>query len=267
MTKLSISRAWDETKAVLARDGNLIAVIALALLVLPGTLGALVQPQPAEPGAVAQPGWWSLVSFLTLLVGIVGQLAIVRVALGDRQTVGEAIRHGVRRGPAFLFASLIWLLPFALVALPLAQQMQQNPTNPPPAAALGSLLLLPVFLFLVVRLLLTTPVAAAEPIGPVAILKRSWALTRGNFWRLFGALLIFALGALVLVYVAELVMGILTRLTVGEPEPMSVGALLVALVTQLVGAALTTVLMVLLTRIYLQRAGGTAEPATVPHAP
>lgn len=266
MRRLSVSQAWDETKAVFRRDGNLIAIVALALLVLPGTLGDLVQPQ-TTPGQVAAPGWWTLVSFVTLLIGIVGQLAIVRVALGERQTIGEAIGHGFRRAPAFLAATLLWLLPFLLLFAPFALQVQANPQAPPSTAVLMVLLLTLVFIFFAVRLILATPVAGAERLGPVGILKRSWALTAGVFWRLLGALLMFFLGLFIVVAAVSLITGIVTRLLFGVIEPMSVGALLVALVTQIAAAALTTLLMVLLTRIYLQRAGGEAEPASVPHAP
>jgi hypothetical protein len=35
MSKLSLSHAWEETKAILARDGNLLGTVALALVVLP----------------------------------------------------------------------------------------------------------------------------------------------------------------------------------------------------------------------------------------
>ena len=38
MSKLSLSRAWEETMAVLARDGRLFAAVALALFVLPGLI-------------------------------------------------------------------------------------------------------------------------------------------------------------------------------------------------------------------------------------
>ena len=39
--KLSLSRAWDETRDVLRRDGRLIAIVALAMLVFPGTVQEL----------------------------------------------------------------------------------------------------------------------------------------------------------------------------------------------------------------------------------
>jgi hypothetical protein len=35
MANLSISAAWDETKAILAHDGKLFASVALALIALP----------------------------------------------------------------------------------------------------------------------------------------------------------------------------------------------------------------------------------------
>ena len=38
MRRLSISRAWEETKSVIARDGRLLVSVALALVVLPQTI-------------------------------------------------------------------------------------------------------------------------------------------------------------------------------------------------------------------------------------
>ena len=38
MSKLSLSRAWEETMAVLAHEGRLVLPVALALFVLPGLI-------------------------------------------------------------------------------------------------------------------------------------------------------------------------------------------------------------------------------------
>ena len=265
MTRLSIGQAWDETKDVFRRDGNLIAIVALALMVLPGTLGALVTPQPA-PGQMPSLGWGTLISFITLVVGIIGQLAVSRVALGHRQTVGQAIGEAARRTPAYLGAQFLWLLPFALLIVPFALQIQANPGAAPPAAAMAVMALDIVFVFFAVRLLLSTPVAAAELLGPVGILKRSWNLTRGRWWRLFGFLVVFLIGLVVLGGGVAAILGVLVSLVLGPPEPMSVGALIVALGSQLVSAAMTSLLMIMLARIYLQLSGE-AQAASVPHAP
>ena len=42
MSRLSISAAWDETKAILVREGRLLATVALALIVLPQTVFAVI---------------------------------------------------------------------------------------------------------------------------------------------------------------------------------------------------------------------------------
>ena len=57
------------------------------------------------------------------------------------------------------------------------------------------------------------------------------------------------------------VIGILAGIVLGPAEPMSVSALVIALITQLAVAAVTVVFLVMLTRIYLQLA---ARHVTVP---
>jgi len=42
MTRLSLSRAWDECVRILRRDGSLLATVALALIVLPEIIFAVV---------------------------------------------------------------------------------------------------------------------------------------------------------------------------------------------------------------------------------
>ena len=267
MQQLSISRAWDETREVLRRDGSLIATLALALMVLPGTISNMVQPR-VPAGQMAEPGWWTLVQLLALLIGVVGQLAIVQIALGRRQSVGEAIAHGARRAPAFLGATILWILPLALLVIPFAQRIEANRATPDPTSALIMVAVLLVFLFLAVRLILTTPVAGSEAAGPITILRRSWGLTRGRWWRLFGFLLLFFVAALIVITAVTSVVGVIVGLADGPPAPWSIGALVLALTSQLLSAALTVLLVLLLTRLYAQLTGpAAAESASVPDAP
>ncbi len=261
MAKLSISKAWDETKAIIARHGGLLATVALALLVLPGIVSDLVTPE-AQQGQFPPIGPWMIVTAVAVLIGLVGQLAIIWLAMGSGATVGEAIRHGLRRAPSYIAATLIWALPFGLVVYALMKQI--TPEDPSPGAALGLLILLPVLIFFVVRLILSAPVAAAEEIGPIEIIKRSWRLSAGSWWRLFGFFAVFIVAALIVLAAVGIVVGIFTRLVFGQIEPMSVGALVVAIVTQLAGAALTVVFVVMLARIYVQLAGDRSAEASVP---
>jgi hypothetical protein len=123
------------------------------------------------------------------------------------------------------------------------------------------LVVVALLVVLAVRLIIAAAVATAEPLGPVGILQRSWQLTSGSWWRLFGFLVLFIIAVLCVMVAVGAIIGILAGIVLGPPEPMSVSALVVALVTQLAIAAVTVVFLVMLTRIYLQLA---AHNVTVP---
>lgn len=261
MAKVSISRAWDESRGVLGGDGKLLATVALALLVLPGVISDMVTPA-AEKGAFPDPGSWLIVAVLAFVIGLVGQLAIITLTLGSRATVGEAITHGLRRAPFYIAATLIWTLPLALLMYPLIRNL--GSTGPSGGAALGLLVMVPIFLFLFVRMILSPPVATAETGGPLHILKRSWSLTRGNWWRLFGFFIVWAIAAAVVLVAAGALSGLLARMIFGELQPMTIGSLVVSLLTQLAGAALTVILVVMQARLYVQLASPAKPQVAVP---
>jgi hypothetical protein len=262
MSKLSISKPWDETKDIIARDGKLLVAVALALFVLPGVVLDLSVP-PAPSGELPPPGPWIAIACVAILISLVGQLAVIRLAMGPHLTVREAIGHGARRLLPYVGAVIIWLLPFTLVGYFLYEAGAGDPQHPSPAAALGFLITSCVALFLAVRLILSSPVASSEAVGPVAILARSWAATRGNWWRLFGFMLLYGIGTLALIVAVQSVFGIIARLLLGGLGPWTVGGLLVALVGQLISAAASSVFFVMLARIYVQLAGR-ESPAGVP---
>ncbi len=263
MTKLSISKAWDEAKVIIAGNLSLLSTVALALFVLPGVIGDLVTPQ-TPAGKLPEVGYWTVVTAIAVLVTLIGQLAIIGLTLGSGQTVGEAIAHGARRAPAYIAATLLWMLPFVLAVTVLAGSVVGKPEQASLPAALGLLLLAAAMLVVAVRMLMTAPVASAEALGPIEILKRSWALTRGNWWRLFGFLLLFILAALILVIAVGSVVGLVASLVFGELEPFTVGTLLVSLVGQMLSAAVVVVFMVILARLYAQLVGTGAAEASVP---
>ena len=262
MTKLSISRAWDESKAVIARDGSLLTTIALALFVLPGVISDMVTPA-APPGELPKPGYWIVLAVLALLVALVGQLAVIRLAIGSDLTVGEAIRHGAQRAPAYLAATLVWVLPVLLAAVLLAAKVVGPPANASPMAALALILLCGVVLWFAIRMLMTSPVASAEGVGPMEILRRSWQLTKGHWLRLFGFFVGILIGAVVAVTAVAAIGGILAKIIFGGVEPLTVGALFIALLVQIVSGAVSVILMVMLARIYVQL-GGEGAAVKVP---
>lgn len=268
MAKLSVSKAWDDTREIFARDGSLMTAVALALLVLPQIIVGLA----TVPGSGAMSVAGRVVWIAAALIGVVGQLAIVRLALGHT-TVGAAIGHGARRFLPTLGSLVLLGCALALIVIPLivallaggiiAMPVEGQP--PPPSFGALAMVLGLVSLLLSVKFTMIVPVSSEERAGPLQILKRSWNLTRGHYWRLLGFLLIVLVTAIVLAIVTQSVGGIVAKLIGGKLAPFTLGALVLALIQALVSAALTTVFAVMAARIYRQLARGEAQ-ASVPNS-
>jgi len=263
MVKLSISRAWDESRVVLARDGKLIGTVALAFFVLPGVIINALMPN-AHPTQLPQPSPWMLLGLIPALIALVGQLSIVRLAMAPHVSVGDAIAHAARRFLVFVGAWATWAIPFFFVGSVLYALVAKDPEHPSPAAALGLLAVTGVGMFLAVRLILISAVASAETVGPLQVLRRSWDLTRGNWWRLFGFLLLCFIAAFVLLVASQAVTTVIAKLLFTDVAPHSVGSLLVLIVGQLVTGAILVILFVMLARIYVQL---TERVQAEPHVP
>lgn len=138
-----------------------------------------------------------------------------RDAVLDRKpAAASSVGNGTRRYfPTFgatllaLVCSLVWVAPGA-VCLGLAvaglnganvcdsQTLVETHTTAAALDCIGFLLFIPgliATIFFGVRLALAPFVAATEPAGPVRALRRSWQLTRGNWWRMFFVLLIIVM--------------------------------------------------------------------------
>jgi hypothetical protein len=268
MSKLSLSRAWDETKAIAARDGRLLGSVALAMVALPTALTTLITPNGMTQSNAL---WIDFIVILASLVALAGQLALIRLAIGPSTTVGAAIAHGIRRMPLYFLAVLmiavvlvLAAIPFALVLAAMGMQVEQAPKEVSGPLLAAAVLYLALFLYVAVRMIMAAPAASAEEIGPIRIIRRSWSLTGGEFWRLLGFLLLFFIGAIILLMAIQSVVVLLVTVVLGPVDPMSASALVVALAEALANAAISTLFGVMLARIYVQLAGGGAAQTSVP---
>lgn len=269
MHGLSISKAWDETKSIVSGDGRLFMSVALALIALPAVVTGLVNPGGMTNSAT--PLWVDLVLVAAALVALAGQLALIRLALGPSITVGGAIGHGLRRMPVYLLAAILIVLGLLLLAIPLivllgASGVPLTGESVPmtPAVWIAGIVYFALVCFVGVRMMMSAPAASAEPIGSIAILKRSWALTAGHWWQLFGFLILFFIAAVVVLIAVSAAVGVAVGLAFGPIEPLSASALVVALVTALINAAVTTLFAVMLARMYVQLSGRGEAEASVP---
>ena len=273
MAALSISRAWDETKARIASDGRLITIVAAATLLLPQAVVTVIAPPETLSGEQAG-GLINLLMLIAALVGMIGQIAIIRMALVHAAGVGESIQHGVRRFfPAFVAAFIlvvamfVILVPVIILLTGAADLESVESGAMSPAVGLAVMLMLLLAIFIGVRFLLLMPVATAENGGPIHILKRSWSLSSGHYLRLLGFMFLILVAAIIVVITVQFVGGaIVAAVFAGDVRPLSLGALLYALLFGAVQAAFAAVLSIMLARIYVQLAGEDAGRVSVPRS-
>lgn len=262
MASLSISRAWDETRASLAADGKLMAVVAAALIVLPGLIVEVISPGTAK----TQSGMtYTILILVSSLLALIGQLSIIHMAVTPSVSVGEAIGHGAKRMPIYLLAGILLTLVFFVALIPFAvilyasgvpiERGNEAAFMQSPVALLLSCLYLAAVIFVAIRMILSSPVASEEAAGPIQILHRSWQLTSGHWWRLFGFIMLFIIAALVVMTAVNIGVSSVAVVLFGPIDPMSLSALVIGLFDSIVSAAITVFLAVMLARIYLQVAG------------
>lgn len=262
MSSLSISRAWEETRSLLAQDGRLYGSVALALIALPSVINMLLSPTGVN--AATDPFWKAAVAFVASLIALAGQLALIRLAVGPSTTVGAAITHGLRRTPFYVMVVILLILglvvlsiPGAIILIAAGVPITSTGVRLPnsPAMLVAGMLYLAIAVFVGVRMILSAPITSAEDVGPIRILRRSWVITQGHWWELFGFVAAFVVAAMIVAFAVSSALGIVLRLTVGPLEPMSGAALVNGLVQSVVSAGISTLFSLMLARIYVQLRG------------
>ena len=256
MSSLSISAAWDETRVILARDGKLLAAVALALIVFPeivfAVIGAPVGPQSS--------GLSWLTYLVVILLGAAAQIALNRLAIGPAVTVGSAIATGFRRLGSVAVVGLLMSIAIVAVAVVLLLILGAtglvtipSPGQAPPPSLLVMLIAVVILAFAVFQLVF--PLAAVETGNPFRLIARAWALARHNYLRLLGFIAILFIGLMLIVLAVQLGFGSIIVILLGKPNPGSLSALALGIVAGIVQAGFTIVTAVMIARIYLQLAG------------
>lgn len=270
--KLDLNAAWDQTVRLIGVNREMLLVLGGVFFFLPTVVFSLAVPVPdfamvagpegentealmaAMNGFVAQ-YWWAIL--LLLLVWNLGALAVMAV-IGDptRPTVGQAVRRGLSYLPTQfgslivtnLLTSLVLTAAFILGILTGSQLVAQ---------ALA-LLAFPVIIWLLTRWSLSSPTVAIEKTAnPLAALRRSWGMTRGNALRLLAFyVLLFAA-----FFVVSQVLGLLFSVIVALP-----GAGIARVIEALLSGLLTAVLLLLIYAVLasVHRQLARAERVSVP---
>ena len=187
---------WRDTVDTARRDMPLYLSLTAAFVLLPEVAITLFgPPPPAKPEDLTG----TLVALQLLLpaaVGAVAQMAIVKLVIGGARgtgvTVGAALRLALIALPTLLVALLAAAVPVMV----------------------GLFMLLVPGLYLAARLTMALPAVIEEHASPFDALRRSWALTEDNGFRILGFIglwtLLFFFGAVLVGAVALAVDSVLT---------------------------------------------------------
>ena len=230
----SYSAVWDDTVKLIRQHLPLLAAIAGVFIFLPGLVLAVFLPPPepasADPGRVFQimmehyrsAAPWYL---LSAIVGMVGTAAMLRLVFARDSTVGGALAFGLALLP---FYFLLQLLAGLIVGI-------------------GFLLLIVPGLYLIGRLAPASAVMVAESRrNPIDVISRSFAITKGRGWAIFGLVFIVALVGGITISVANTLFGIVFLLAAGR----EIGTLLTSVASGILSAAFATLLVILYAAIY-----------------
>lgn len=223
MPKFDMAAAWDDSMVLLRSYGALTGAIAAVFLFLPTLAVGWFGPVPVEPAAnasvqqmlaalaenmrAAMP--YQLALMLTAAIGGVGVLRLWLSRTGT--SVGDALVFALRMIPTMiaLYILLVLALAFASLVLVMPGAMLGGAGG---AALLlvGAVLLTGLSIYGWGRLALVSAVIAdRSESNPLAAIRASLTLTRGNGWRIAAFLLLVTL---VVMIAAGLVVGALAAL-------------------------------------------------------
>lgn len=217
--------------AVRTIRGNPDATLGMAFLVtlvfmIPSTLLMLVANQvDVGENEVVREGLFLVGQYGSTVLQVIGSTALAGAltvvladaVLGRRMSIAAAWQKVKGRLWALIGANfLIALMTYGGLALIVLLMVLAIAAIGPAGGFVGVLLILggvPAVIFVWIKLCFASAVVVLERRGPIMALKRSWALTRGQWWRIFGitllayvliAILLFCIFIPVLIVIAVL---------------------------------------------------------------
>jgi hypothetical protein len=263
--KFDMTRAWNDAVAMVSGNREVLLIVAGVFFFLPGLTSGLMLPEMAQPTGDSGPEALAYMTemlneaapvlILTGLVQAAGLIALLTL-LNDnaRPTVGEAIRAGVIGLLPYIGTQLLMILGLGIPLGGLAALAGVSGSTG--LVAIVVLVALVALLYVLIKTSLISPVIAIEKrYNPLAVLARSWSLTRGNSLRLF---LFYLLLGIAYFVIAMLVGGIL-GLVIAMMGTGTAATVANGVVSGLLAAAVSILMVGLLAAIHRQLAGPGAE--------
>lgn len=260
----NMNRAWSEATEMVSANREVLLIVAGLFFFLPSLAFSLFIPAP-QPVAGATPeqtltlvsefysgnAVWIILLGLLQTFGMLTLLALLRHKA--KPTVGDALKGAGKGILPYLGAQMLISFGAALAMLLVIGLFSM--TGSPVLIGVAVIASVVAMIYLLIKVSLVPAVIAIEhKHNPVTILKRSWALTKGNSFRIF---LFYALLTLVASLAALLVSGLAGLvLAVFGASAVLIGQ---ALISGLIGSAAMIYFVSILASIHQQLAGPSAE--------
>lgn len=265
MTKLDSSAAWKAAAAMVAQNRDVLMAIAGVFFLLPSLAFAVFVPEPQVPAGVppaelmaAMGAAYASAAPLLIVVSILqmaGTLAMLIVMTDPaRPTVGRAITRAFAATGPYLLAQLMVGVGLGVAFVVLATIASLSGIAVLAGAVV--ILLFAAMIYCGLRVLLVaTAIAIEAERNPVAAIRRSWVLTRGNTGRLALFLLLAAILFAVVYGLVMMLVGVVLVLTTGG----GVQHVLAAAVSSAITAAALVYFAAILAAVHRQLAGTTPD--------
>lgn len=116
---------------------------------------------------------------------------IAEFHLGRRPKGGESLAYALRRTPATIGSYLVSSIGAVAASVPAIVLIVIGAVAEVPAfAVIGVIIFFLVFVWFFIRVSAAVPAIIVERLGPIASVKRSFGLTKGFWWKVFGNLIV-----------------------------------------------------------------------------
>ncbi|MCB2080289.1 MAG: glycerophosphoryl diester phosphodiesterase membrane domain-containing protein [Novosphingobium sp.] len=265
--KFDSNLAWKEASASIAANRDVLLALAGVFFLLPSLALGLLFPQPEPTAGMDQQAMMAQMSEYYLqiapfaipmtLIQAAGTLAMLTLFTDRRRpTVGEAIKAGIAGIVPYFLAQILLGLGIGLVGGTLIAVGAV--TGSPVVTGLMIAIVGVLAIYLFIKTSLSAPVIAVEgERNPVAALKRSFALTKGNSVRLGVFYLLVGIAFLIVMMLAMGLVGIVVALIAGAE-----GALIAnTIVSAAIGAVMTLYFVGIIAAVHRQLAGPSPDVA------
>jgi hypothetical protein len=260
--KISMEKAWERAVALLKGNKDVLAILAGVFFFVPGFAGVFFLGTPPQVVQGMSPEqilplfetyFVSVLPYLIVVafIGAIGRLAML-VLFTDRSrpTVQEALRRGVIGVLPYILATLLVGMALALLAAVLV--IAPSKLGAGVVTLLTGPLLIALIIYASIKISLVPAVIVAESAtNPLAAVRRSWRLTKGNSLRLLLFYVLLVVPYVIIAALAEGLFGAIGAVVGGAQGQLFIGGA----ASSLVGAVWGALSAAITAALYEQLAG------------